>query len=132
MKKVKQMPERLAEAYITLQNLPSRMEEYTIFQETMMRRQAQVAHGTTTTMDAVLASAMGWLCFCLILGLLLLFPTVADFALPIYQRLLGAQLEGLLTHLVNEFPWQTRALAYGAGLVLLLAARIFKKHARTT
>ena len=83
-------------------------------------------------MDAVVASALGWLCFCLVIGLLLLFPIVADFALPLYQWLLGAQLEGLIMHLVHEFPWQTRALAYGAGLLFLLAARILKKHARTT
>ena len=131
MGKLRQMPERLANAFITLQALPKRMEEYTIFQETMMRRQAQVAHGTTTTMDAVLASMLGLLVFALFLLLVVMLPIVVEPLLPAYQAVLGGQLNGLVDHLMMEFPWQTRLIGYGACVMLMVAGQLMKKRARS-
>ncbi|MCP4395846.1 MAG: hypothetical protein GY801_00845, partial [bacterium] len=80
---------RLASAVTSLHQVPKRTDEYALFKETLLRRQAQVVHGSTSKINAVIASASGMASF------FLLFVN-AFFVLVFCQRYLNVRLELLI------------------------------------
>lgn len=90
---IRDMPARLVSSIIALHEMPERMNEFTLFREAMMRRQAQVVQGSASKMDAFIAACFAFgSFFTLILGIFLfLVFLIHHQELPI-ESLLGPQL----------------------------------------
>lgn len=117
-KAIVEMPQRLAQSALALNELPDRIEEYKLFQENLMRRQAQVVRGSSSKVEAVLGAGFS------ILALLTAMSTVfigltflyGEKGLPSW---LGPQLNELATKIPNlSEPLQWAVMAC---LILLFA-----------
>jgi len=65
--KLKRLPERISSALTALHEVPNRTAEYTLFKETLMRRQGQVVQGSASKLDAVIATGFGFCSFLLLI-----------------------------------------------------------------
>ncbi len=100
LSKLRRLPSRLGESLAAIHEWPRRRAEYSLFRETLMRRQAQVVQGSASKLDALISTLFGFGSFLLLLtaGLLLLFFAgfYFDFSL---EPVLGKQLSGLAARL---------------------------------
>ena len=99
--KLVHMPSRIASTVSALHQVPKRTAEYTLFQEALLRRQAQVVQGSASKLDAVIAAGSGLVSFfLLVVGIFcLLVFSIRRIHLPI-EPILGPQL----THLAGLVP----------------------------
>ncbi len=89
--KILHLPSRLASTMASIHQIPKRTDEYALFNETLLRRQAQMVHGSASKLDAVIASALDMASFFLLL--------VSIFFLFVFcQRYLDVRLESLMGH----------------------------------
>jgi ubiquinone biosynthesis protein len=94
--KLRRLPSRLASALAALHQVPKRTAEYTLFRETLMRRQAQVVQGSASKLDAVIAVGFGFFSFLsMMVGGFFLVTFAIGFLQLSLQPLLGPQLSGL-------------------------------------
>ena len=90
---MKRIPERVASSLVALHEMPNRMAEYSLFQEALIRRQAQVVQGSASKVDALFASFFSMLSFLTFVAFLLLSLKAGENHLPLeLADLLGAQL----------------------------------------
>jgi len=61
------LPSRLASTLAAFHQVPKRTDEYTLFRETLIRRQAQVVQGSASKLDAVIAGGFGMVSFILMM-----------------------------------------------------------------
>ena len=100
-KKLLNLPARLTASLTALHEMPKRMAEYSLFQETLMRRQAQVVQGSATKLDAVIAACFGFFSFAaLVAGLVLGWIFLVRWKL-LHTDTLGAQLTGWAEPLIS-------------------------------
>ena len=92
-KKLLNLPARLTASLTALHEMPKRMAEYSLFQETLMRRQAQVVQGSATKLDAVIAACFGFLSFTtMVAGFVLGWMFLARYKI-LHADTLGTQLK---------------------------------------
>jgi hypothetical protein len=90
------LPSRLASAISALHQVPKRTEEYMLFRETLMRRQAQVVQGSASKLDAVISAGFGMVSFLLfVIGLFFLMVFLIRHLNLDLVPLLGPQLSRL-------------------------------------
>ncbi len=89
MDKLSRLQSRLASAVASLHQVPKRTDEYALFKETLLRRQAQVVHGSTSKINAVIAAVLGMASF-------FVFLANAFLAFVFCQRYLDVRLEVLI------------------------------------
>ena len=98
--KLRHLPSRMASSLAALQQVPKRTAEYTLFRETLMRRQAQVVQGSASKLDAVIAAGLGFLSFLsLVVGGFLLVVFSMRYLHLSLESLLGSQLTWLATRI---------------------------------
>ncbi|MCP4219680.1 MAG: AarF/ABC1/UbiB kinase family protein [bacterium] len=113
MAKVRRLPSRLATAISALHELPRRTAEYTLFKETLMRRQAQVVQGSASKLHAFIATGFGFLSF-------LTFMTGGFLALVFGIRFLNFDVERLLGPQLVELGQKIPNLSLSAWLLILV------------
>lgn len=112
-----ELPQRLSESALALSDLPDRLQEYKLFQETLMRRQAQVVRGSSSKVEALLGAAFSLLG--LLVALTAIFLGLSFVATdPATQT---ALLGGQLARLAGQIPPLNLFLKTGIilGLVFL-------------
>lgn len=99
--KLMRLPSRLASAFNALNQVPKRTEEYTLFKETLLRRQAQVVQGSASKLDSVIVAGFSFISLLVLVvaGFLLSAFGVRHLDIPL-ETLLGPQL----TYLANALP----------------------------
>jgi hypothetical protein len=99
--KLVHMPSRIASTAAALHQVPKRTAEYTLFQEALLRRQAQVVQGSASKLDAVIAAGSGLVSFFLLIAGIfsLLVFSIRRLHIPI-EPVLGPQL----TRLAGRVP----------------------------
>ncbi|MCP4150314.1 MAG: AarF/ABC1/UbiB kinase family protein [bacterium] len=126
--KLRRLPSRLAGALGALHRLPERTAEYTLFRETLLRRQAQVVQGSASKVDAVLAAGFGFVSFLLLVVSIFLVSVFSmhHLAIPL-QPLLGSQLSWLAGRVpfMSSVTWLLLLTALG---FLYVYFRIQKKR----
>lgn len=101
VERIGRLPERLARSVSALHEIPRNISHYNLFEEILMRREAQVLQGSASKMDAVIAAGFamaGLVCLAAAGFLLLVFLMQQGLYDPL--PLLGAQL----THLAQKLP----------------------------
>jgi len=113
--KISRLPERMASAAVAISQMPERISSYTLFQDIMMRREAQVISGSASKLDSVIAGGFAF-CFFMVLiaAVFLLFVVISQFEWFNVESLLGPQLSWL----VDRIP------RFGGVLWLLFLALI--------
>ncbi|MCP4691357.1 MAG: AarF/ABC1/UbiB kinase family protein [Desulfobacterales bacterium] len=129
--RIVRLPERLARSVAALHEIPQRISHYNLFEEILIRREAQVLQGSASKMDAVIAAvfAMGGVVGLAVSGFLFL---VCLMQRGIYDPLplLGAQLTRLARGLpVLDLPSWSVLLAL-AMFVSLFCRRLKKRFKR--
>lgn len=121
-------PQRIAGAVRSLQALPKRMEEYQVFQENMMRRQAQVAQGSSTKVDALLRVLFGWLAFTALLLLLFLLPATFGIGnLEGIKTIGGTQIHAVLVDIASLPRTSRWILLFVTGFAFIFSRRFAKR-----
>ncbi len=116
-KKLLDLPTRIAEAVGALQQLPRRTSEYTLFRETLMRRQSQVVQGSASKLEAVISAGFGFISFFLM--------TIASFLLLVFaQRHLAIPLHHVIGQQLSWLADQVPAFSL-VGWGLILSAFLF-------
>ncbi len=93
------LPSRVASAVAAVHQVPKRTDEYTLFRETLLRRQAQVVQGSASKLDAVIAGVFSMVSFLLMVvgGFFLLAFSIRHLNVAL-GPVLGPQLSGLAAH----------------------------------
>lgn len=116
--KLRRLPTRLGSSLTALHQVFKRTSEYTLFQETMMRRQAQVVTGSTSKLGALLAAAFGLFAyiFLVIGGFMGVVFSMRRFNLSL-EPFIGSQLSWLAARIpvMNIGTW----LVFLAALLFL-------------
>lgn len=90
---IRDLPSRLVSSIVALHEMPERMSEFSLFRETMMRRQAQVVQGSASKMDAFIAACFAFgSFFVLVLGFFLFLVFLIHYQEVPLEPLLGPQL----------------------------------------
>ncbi|MCK4763786.1 MAG: AarF/ABC1/UbiB kinase family protein [Candidatus Aminicenantes bacterium] len=90
---ISRLPSRLASSLVAMHDMPKRLDEFTMFKEALMRRQAQVVQGSASKMDAFIAACFGFSSFLvLILGIFLFMVFLIHHQGVHLEPLLGPQL----------------------------------------
>jgi hypothetical protein len=94
--KLVHLPSRLASTVSAIHQVPKRTAEYKLFQEALLRRQAQVVQGSASKLDAVIAAGSGLVSFfLLVVGIFsLLVFSIRKLRIPL-EPILGPQLTWL-------------------------------------
>lgn len=123
--KLLRLPSRLGAAVAAFHQVPKRTDEYTLFRETLMRRQAQVVQGSASKLDAVIAGAFGMVSF-------LLMVVGAFFFLAFSIRRLKVGLEPVLGPQLSWLAARMPDMSVGVWLLLFAAVgflyRFFHKQ----
>ena len=123
-RKVRNLPKRAVASLLALHEMPKRMGEYTLFQESLVRRQGQVVQGSASKVDAIIASLFAFLAFAIFLALVLLISaTLPHHGLADISPWLGPQLTGWLTRLPPGL-FSYWFLAIGGTVMLFLILRL--------
>jgi ubiquinone biosynthesis protein len=122
------LPERTMSAAAALRQLPDRFAEYHMFQETLMRRQAQVVQGSSTKVDALFGFFFRLGGFTIQIGLLIWlgFFLYLNRGWSI-ETLLGPWLVGIARELppMNLVVWFA---GFAGGLILWQFCRLNRKR----
>jgi hypothetical protein len=106
--KISRLPERIASAAVALNQMPDRISGYTLFQDIMMRREAQVISGSASKLDAVIAGGFAF-CFFLVfmVAVFMLFVVFFQSGWFDVKALLGPQLSALVDRIprFSGFSW---------------------------
>jgi ubiquinone biosynthesis protein len=70
-RKLRNLPKRATASLVALHEMPKRMAEYTLFQESLVRRQAQVVQGSASKVDAIIAALFSFFSFLTIIAFFL-------------------------------------------------------------
>lgn len=112
--KLRHLPSRLASSLAALHQVPKRTAEFTLFRETLMRRQAQVVQGSASKLEAVIAAGSGLISFLLVV--------VGGFLLLVFlMRYLQLSLESLLGPQLNWLAARVPDMSLGVWLVFFAA-----------
>ncbi|MCP5050108.1 MAG: AarF/ABC1/UbiB kinase family protein [bacterium] len=126
--KLRRMPSRIASSIAALREVPKRTAEYSLFKETMIRRQAQVVQGSSSKLNAVISAGFGFLAFFsfVIGGLLLTAFSIRHLEMDL-EPFLGPQLSWLMDHVpdMSLLVWLVILVVF-AGLFVSFRAQ--KKH----
>ncbi len=91
--KLVHLPSRLASTMAYIHQVPKRTDEYALFKENLLRRQAQAVHGSASKFDAVIASVIGMTSFLLLLVSIFFFLVFCQHFLDVrLELLIGSQL----------------------------------------
>lgn len=112
--KLGNLPTRIGASMAALHELPKRFEEYVLFQETLMRRQAQVVQGSASKLDAVMAAGFGFGGFMTVL-------TGVFFLLVFLLRSQGASVQMFLGDQLAWLADRVPVMELGTWLVLFTA-----------
>jgi ubiquinone biosynthesis protein len=106
--KISRLPERVASAAVALNQMPERIASYTLFQDILMRREAQVISGSASKLDAVIAGGFTF-CFFLVLiaAAFMLFAVFSQSGWLDAKTVLGSQLSALVDRIprLSGFLW---------------------------
>jgi predicted unusual protein kinase regulating ubiquinone biosynthesis (AarF/ABC1/UbiB family) len=95
---IRQLPHRLASSLNALHEIPERISDYTLFQEILMRRKAQMIQGSASKIDAVLAAGFAFISFLtLLVTMFLLTVFLMQYQYINLKSLLGPQLSRVAT-----------------------------------
>jgi len=112
--KLRHLPSRLGSAMAALHEVPKRTAEYTLFRETLLRRQAQVVQGSASKLEAVIAAGSGLISF--------LLMVVGGFLLLVFlMRYLHISLKPLLGHQLSWLAARVPDMSLGVWLVFFAA-----------
>ncbi|UCH93284.1 MAG: AarF/ABC1/UbiB kinase family protein [Candidatus Aminicenantes bacterium] len=112
--KLRRLPSRAAASLAALQQVPKRTEEYTLFREALMRRQAQVVQGSASKVDAVIAAGFALVSF-------ILLVVGGFFLLTFFMRYLHINLEPLLGRQLTWLASQVPDMSLGVWLLIFAA-----------
>lgn len=100
--KLVHLPSRIASTMSSLHQVPKRNDEYQLFRETLLRRQAQVVQGSASKLDAVIASAFGMVSFSVFLVTLFFILVFCQRYLNLgVEFIMGEQISGLAAIVPN-------------------------------
>jgi ubiquinone biosynthesis protein len=106
--KISRLPERVASAAVALNQMPERISSYALFQDIMMRREAQVISGSASKLDALIAGGFSF-CFFLVLitVVFMLFVVFSQSGWFDIKAVLGSQLSALVDRIprFSGFLW---------------------------
>jgi ubiquinone biosynthesis protein len=125
---MQQIPQRIGRSLNTYQELPQQFSEYALFQQTILRRQAQVIQGKATKSGYVIAAMVGFVA----LGLLLLEGL---FVFTFLHQCFDLEVQWIIGHQLATIVHSLPVLNCGLWFVVLLfvlylflAARRMKKY----
>lgn len=103
--KLMRLPSRLTSAFNALNQVPKRTEEYTLFKETLLRRQAQVVQGSASKLDSVVVAGFSFISLLVLIvaGFLASVFGIRHLDIPL-EPLLGPQLTSLAKVLPDMSP----------------------------
>jgi ubiquinone biosynthesis protein len=112
--KLRRLPSRLASSLTAFHQVPKRTAEYTLFRESLMRRQAQVVQGSASKLDAIIAAGFALVSFILL--------AIGGFLLLTFSmRYLGITLGPFLGRQLSWLAAQIPDMSIGVWLVFLAA-----------
>jgi len=126
--KLKNLPARISGALSALHMVPKRTEEYRLFQEALIRRQAQVVTGSASKLDAVIAAGFGMVSsVVLVLAGFLGFVFAQQHLQWNVDALLGRQLSRLAQWIpqLGEVVWLVVSLSF---IILFFFLRVQKNR----
>ncbi len=116
--KFTRLPFRIASTLSVLHNGPKRTEEYAMFKEALMRRQAQVVQGSASKLNGVVAGVFGMISF----GLLM---TTLFVALVFSLRRLGIAPESLIGSQLSQLAVLIPQMNIGIWILLFMVLSLF-------